>query len=178
MRRVVFAGIVGMLALVAAACNRGEDTPGTTLPDPASTTVTSAAAAPATPATTAAPAATPAATDESAEEAGVTVDGMPTYEVVQRVELPDGEELVIVVEPGDYTAVELQNLVFDIVDRFQPVAAIVVDDPEVVPLALAEELSPEEQEMLEDHTFLELVNGVEVTFRGPYSDLAGLVVGS
>ncbi len=178
MRKAVLAGIVGVLALVAAACDRGEDSPGTTLGDPAASTVTTVAAAPAAPATAAEPSVSSAPTGEAAEEAAVTVDGMPTYEVVQRVESPDGEELVVVVQPGNYTAVELQNLVFDIVDRFQPVAAIVVDDPQVVPLALAEDLSPDEQAMLEEHTFLELIDGVEVTFRGPYSDLAGLVVGS
>ncbi len=176
MRRTLVVGAMTAMVLLAAACDRGEDTPGTTsAPEP--TSAPSTVAAPdTTPASTA-----PTTTTTAAEETGDApnlVAGMPSYEVVERVESTDGEELVVLVEPGTYTNVELENLVFDIVDRFRPLTATVVDDPEVVALALADELTPEQEALLEQHTFLELVDGVDVTFRGPYSDLTGIVIGS
>jgi len=178
MRRTAMLGGVVALVFAAGACDRGEETPGTTsLPAPASTVATTVAAP--DPTSTAATVAAPADDNAAAtEEESTTVGGMPSYEVAQRVEATDGEELVVVVEPGTYTNVELQNLVFDIVDRFAPLRAVVVDDADAVPLVLADERTPDQDTFLEQHTFLELVDGVEVTFLGPYSDLAGIVVGS
>ena len=184
MRRTALVAGLLAVALIAAACDRGEDTPGTTTLPGATSSAASVAAAdpasePASSGTSEASADAAAGTsDDPDEDSGTTVDGMPSYEVVERVESDDGDELVVVVEPGTYTNVELQNLVFDIVDRFQPLTAVVVDDPDAAALVLAEDRSDEDQTFLDEHTFLELVDGVDVTFRGPYSDLAGLVIGS
>jgi hypothetical protein len=190
---MVLISLLAALALVGAACDNGEETPGTTL---ASTATTAAAAPAGSDAPGGADAASPTgddadsgpedAADDAADgdEAATTttdpdvVAGLPSYEVVERVEADRGEEIVVVVEPGTYTNVELQNLVFDIVDRFAPLTAVVVDDPAAAELVFAEDRSPEDEAFLEEHMFLELVDGVEVTFRGPYSDLKGLVVGS
>ena len=109
---------------------------------------------------------------------GAEESGLPNYEVVHRL-IEDGREtLVIVVEPGSYSNVELENLVYDIVERFSPSAAIVVDDLAVADLALEEERTDEQQASLDAHTFLTVENGVEVTFYGPYADFPRMTIGS
>ena len=195
MYRTALLVVLVAFALVAAACDRGEETPGTTLgsttagdeaptSDAAGGDAGDASAAQSSDAGDTGSSDTDSDDSEAgdAETTSTTnpnvVAGVPSYEVVERVEADQGEEIVVVVEPGTYTNVELQNLVFDIVDRFSPLAAVVVDDPAAANLVFAEERSAEDDAFLEEHTFLELIDGVDVTFKGPYSDLADLVVGS
>lgn len=186
-----FARIVGALiaiSLVVAGCNRGDD-------EASQTTVPPATGAVATTETTAGPEETTAATgsagttssevassvvtDGSTTVATTTVvSGLPTYEVIHRLIEDDRETLVIVVEPGTYSDVELENLVYDVVERFSPSVAIVVDDRATADLALLDERTEDEQRQLDAHTFLRIENGVEVTFYGPYADFPGLTVGS
>lgn len=104
----------------------------------------------------------------------VVVIGMPTYEVVGG----DGETLVVVVEPGSYTNVELENMVYDIVDRFAPEAAIVFDTIEAADLLVLGETTAEQQRFLDEHTLMRISNGIEVTFLGPYADIPALTIGS
>lgn len=180
-------------ALVFAACNRDAEEPSETTVTPAATTATTATTA--TPAADAGGSAgdttvatEPAGSDPGAasEEGGATttvtttevVAGLPAYEVVHRMIEDDRETLVVVVEPGTYSNVQLENLVYDIVDRFAPSAAIVVDDREVADLAVLGERTEEQQARLDSHTFLHIEGGVEVTFYGPYADFPGLTVGS
>ena len=122
------------------------------------------------------------ATTESAGDSIVAtttavVVGMPTYEVVGTADL-GVETLIVIVEPGDFSNVELENLVFDIVDRFSPAAALVVDSKEAADLALLEVLTDEEEMELSQHTLISIENGVEVTFLGPYGDVPALTIGS
>ena len=90
----------------------------------------------------------------------------------------DRETLVIVAEPGAYSNVELENLVYDIVENHSPRGAIVVDDPAAADLAILDTRTDEQQAALDSHTLLSIDNGVEVTFHGPYADFPGLTVGS
>lgn len=115
---------------------------------------------------------------EGASEATTVavVIGMPTYEVVEGG--GDGETLVVVVEPGSYTNVELENMVYDIVERFAPEAAIVFDTVEAADLLVLEETTAEQQRFLDEHTLMRISNGIEVTFLGPYADIPALTIGS
>lgn len=181
MRRLIMISGLMALALVAAACRGGDD-------DSAATTIADADAAGVTTTVIVTPTGDGSGdgeeTGDGQEPATTTtattqvVSGTPTYEVAEVLESDEGDTLIVVVEPGSYTEVELSNLVFDIVDRFQPLGAVVVDDPEAVPLVMAEELSEEDQAFLDGHTFLRITDGVEVTFSGPYEDIAGITVGS
>ncbi|HDH03365.1 MAG TPA: hypothetical protein ENH15_03870 [Actinobacteria bacterium] len=176
MRRAVAVNLLLALVLIGSACSRGED-------EASVTTVVSESAA-----TTAVLVAPTVVSDEPADsgedEAAATtsttqlVGGTPTYEVVDRVEADAGDELVVVVEPGTYSEVELQNLVFDIVDRFKPLTVVVVDDPAAAVLAFAEDLSDDEAALLASRTFLTITDGIEVTFSGPYAGIADLTIGS
>lgn len=177
-------------ALVFASCNRdGEESPETTVTPAAGTASAGTSVADAGGSagdTTVATESAEPDSDAASEEGGATVTvattevvaGLPSYEVVHRM-IEDGREtLVVVVEPGTYSNVQLENLVFDIVERFTPSAAIVVDDRDAADLAVLEERTDEQQARLDAHTFLRIEGGVEVTFYGPYADVPGLTVGS
>lgn len=182
--------VVVALLLAVSACNRGGDQ--------AETTTTAAA-----------PSATVAVADDSAldaeedtivtaaeeEAAGGESEGgttstsaapageddgggveviIPPYQVVS-----EGEPLVAVVQPGSYSPVALENLVYDIVEKYSPSAAVVVDDAAAAELAGAgEELDEVQQSQLRARTLLRIESGVQVTFYGPYADLPGITVGS
>ena len=190
MRPVALIGLFLAAALLLTACNRDEqEAPETTVTPAAGTATTSTAVADAgdsvgnTTVTSDSP--EPDADAESEQAAETTmvatteaVSGMPNYEVIHRLIEDDRETLVVVVEPGTYSNVELENLVYDIVERFTPSAAMVVDDMDVADLAVLEDRTDEQQARLDAHTFLRIEKGVEVTFYGPYADFPGLTVGS
>ena len=174
MRRPLSIAMLVVVGLIAVGCNRGDD---------GSTTTTSFSAAVETggdtTSTTAGSTTTVAPADSStvATTTAVVV-GMPTYEVVGESSSNGAPTLVVVVEPDSFSNVELQNLVFDIVDRFAPTTAIVVDVKEAADLLFQDELTPEEDAFLSEHILIQITNGVEVTFLGPYSDVPGLMIGS
>lgn len=169
------------LLLAVSACNRGGDEAETTTSAPTTTAATAATAeeAPETEITAVNEGPAPASGDGTsvattappAEGSGQVI--IPPYRVVS-----DGEPLVAVVEPGSYSAVALENLVYDIVENHSPSAAIVVDDDSAAELAMAEELDEMQQSQLRARTLLRIASGVEVTFYGPYADLPGITVGS
>ena len=186
MTSVRIIGLVVASVLAITACNRGDEAASGGAATTGTAPVTTIAATPVVEETTTVPA--PSTTEESAPsgDGGVTSTAtdaepgpaMPEYEVVHRL-IEDGREtLVILVEPGSHTSVQLENLVYDIVETHSPSAAIVVDDRAAADLALLEERTGAEQDTLDSHTFLRIENGVEVTFLGPYADFPGLTVGS
>lgn len=186
-----FMRIVGALVavlLLVAGCNRDEEDPSLKTAAPAAeaavNTDTTAGTQEATGVTgsadtTSGTSTAPTDADESTTTATTrVVSGLPTYEVIHELIEDDRETLVIVVEPGTYSNVELENLVYDVVERFSPSVAIVVDDRAAADLAILDERTEDEQRELDAHTFLRIENGVEVTFFGPYADFPELTVGS
>ena len=170
------------LLLVVAACNRGGDEA-----EPTTTASVTTAAVATTEEVSSETVATavdeqPALSGDSGEPAATTAPPatsgdvqviIPSYQVVS-----EGEPLVAVVEPGSYSAVALENLVYDIVEKHSPSTAIVVDDASAAELALAEDLDEVQQSQLRARTLLRIESGVQVTFYGPYADLPGITVGS
>ena len=191
MRRVVkFRGLLPILILVGfvlVACNRdGDETPTTVAPETGTANTSTTLSGSGDVTTTMVDSGTAAvdqAADQSSDSETTTVAttaaaAMPNYDVVHRL-IDDGREtLVVVVEPGVYSNVQLENLVYDIVEQYTPSAAIVVDDATVAELAVLEERTEAQQADLDMHTLLRIQNGVEVTFHGPYADFPGLTVGS
>jgi hypothetical protein len=89
---------------------------------------------------------------------------------------------VIVLSDGEgITDRDLEQLIFDVVDTYSPVAvAYVVDDASAVEPALAdpETLTDEEKAILETHLLLKLTDGTSVSFEGPLEDTPGFEIGS
>ncbi len=172
--------LLAAAALALPACNRGGGgAADPTLPpvETAAAVVTSAAS---TVASTAPAGSAPEAAASSPSSAAAAPPGpaVPPYEVRHRMIEDSGETLVVLVEPGSYSNVELENLVYDIVEQHSPRGAVVVDDSAAADLAILDERTAEQQDSLDSRTLLRIDNGVEVTFHGPYADFPGLTVGS
>ena len=164
--------LVLALTSLTPACNRGGEDSATT------TGVTTASGGAATSRVTTTTAGATEPVESSSASTTAVIAGMPVYEVVEATPGSTGDALIVVVEPGAYSNVQLENLAYEIVDRFAPASAIVVDGQEAADLLLLTELDDTQQGFLAAHTVLEIRDGIEVTFLGPYTDIPGLTVGS
>ena len=180
MRRLHVFVVLGLFVLSAGACSRGQDESANTTVVP--TTAPDQGAVAAEGSSTSAVVTTSSPSSDGGESNVATttavVIGIPSYEVVSAVAGDRGDALVVVIDTGAYSNVELENMVFDIVDRFAPATVLVVDSQEAADLALLESLTDEEEKNLARHTLISIENGVEVTFLGPYADFPRLTIGS
>ena len=180
--RVLRARTLAALAVLAimTACG-GDDRPA--LVTTSSRVVATAApttAAPLLTTTTTAPPTTAAdsSTTTAAEEQGA--DEI-SYRVVRQESTRDGRVLYLEIPPGDYTDVDLENLVLSVHEERENLFELhVVDDREAVPALLksGEDRTPEEAELLESHYLVSFLEGAILRFQGPFADLEGYVVGS
>jgi hypothetical protein len=116
--------------------------------------------------------------DTSTTLRGTNVD---SYEVVAREPSDDGEVLFIVIPQADYTDVDLENFVGDLIERdIVTSGAEIFDDV----LALDAFRVPEadrteaETELLVQHHFASVVNADTLVFRGPFESLGEMAIGS
>ncbi len=104
------------------------------------------------------------------------------YEVVVRSSTAAGEAWWILIEPGDYSDVDLENLIRELVDTSDvTLAAInVFDDLDALEAGRIEEgaRTAEEQELVDEHFLVSLVDGAIIRFEGPYAEFGETVVGS
>ncbi len=100
-----------------------------------------------------------------------------SYDIRHREPSDSGDRLVVLIEPGDYTEIDLSNLVLDIIEANEPVAQLdVVDSQQALRAVIRnpENLTPQQTR----HYVLRLENGNRVVFLGPYSDLGSFIIGS
>ncbi len=100
-----------------------------------------------------------------------------SYDIRHREPSDSGDRLVVLIEPGDYTEIDLSNLVLDIVEANEPVDQLDVVDSQAALRAVirnSENLTPQQSR----HYVLRLENGNRVVFLGPYSDLGSFIIGS
>lgn len=162
-----------VLSSLGAACSDGEE----------SATTDSGAPTVAPPATGIAPdtVGAPAGTTPVGTEAAPTTTlaeelGLPEYRIMSRSE---DDVLVVLIEPGTYSDIDLQNVVGDAVERFAPVTGLyLVDDEAAVPLVLQEDLTETEAAILEEHYLLRLEEGFRMIFLGPFEDVGEVILGS
>jgi hypothetical protein len=162
MRRDVI--LILVLALVATACNRGDDTELTT-------TTTLSGSQTQTTSTT--------STDGSSdgETTSTTVAGqVPEYQIIAG-DSGDGE-YVVLVDPGAYSEQDLRNIMEGIVDEYAPVTVHLIDSEDARELVLKDEVTEGEQAILDAHYFARVVNGTSLEFLGPYADLDPVHIGS
>lgn len=109
---------------------------------------------------------------------GQTVD---SYEVVLRESTDDGETLYIVVPPGDYTAIDLENFLGDLIEGDNDLQSVEVFDDEA---ALDSFLKDESEQTAGDlsaidaHHLVSLVDAHTIRFQGPYADEGEYAIGS
>ena len=182
----VFCTVAVVLSMLASACGGGDA--------PELVTTTSRVVTTAGPTTTAPPLATTAAPTTTVEDPAESATEPPeeeeavvrepediVYSVVRQEATRDGNRLFVQISPGDYTEVDLENLVLSVYEEREDLYEIhVFDNREAVgALIKAEgERTPEEAELLERHYLVSLLEGDTIRFQGPFADLEGFRIGS
>ena len=191
MKRSVSARLVGILAALAVlamatACG-GDD-------DPALVTTTSRVGATAAPTTEPGPTTTnTTTTTTTADEPGSATEapsttaaddqetGEITFRVARQESTRDGSILHLEVPPGDYTDVDLENLVLSIYEERDDLYELhVLDSREALSALLTPETerTPEQKALLESHYLVSFLEGSILRFQGPFANLEGYIVGS
>ncbi|MFP3915938.1 MAG: hypothetical protein ACLFWM_13750 [Actinomycetota bacterium] len=159
------------IALSLAACDSEEAQITTTTIDATQLTTTS------TTDTTASPGTADTAPDTTQEPA----DQVESYEVISRVSEEEGETLYILVAPGDYSDVSMENFLVTLLEDEPAVSgAEVFDDRAALDAALKdeEERTEDETELIGQHHLVSLVDGRQVDFQGPLEDFEDFIIGS
>jgi len=163
MRR--FAILFLALAVMAAACSRGDDAD--------LTTTTTTAGSPTT-TSTAGTTSGGGTDDETTTTVGATE--VPPYTIIAGD--PGSDEYVVLVEPGTYSQRDIRNIMEGFVDEYAPVTAHLVDSEDVRDLVRKGELTDLEQELVDDHYFARIVDGTTLDYLGPYAGLDSVHIGS
>jgi hypothetical protein len=117
------------------------------------------------------------------ETTSTTLAGQPvdSYDVVLRESTDDGETLYIVIPPGDYTAVDLENFVGDLIDDDDDLeSAEVFDDEGALEAFLLDESEQTATDLaaIDEHHLVSLIDGHTISFHGPYADEGEYAIGS
>lgn len=117
-------------------------------------------------------------TTTSTPAVGQAVD---SYEIVSRESTADGETLFIVVPPGNYTDVDLENFVVDLIDDDDSVeSAEIFDDENALNAFLKAESAQtaDDLALIDQHHLVSLIDSHTIAFRGPFADLGEQAIGS
>jgi len=164
--------IVGLMAigLLSAACDSGEAELSTT-----SSLVTGTTEAPNQPTTTS------VSEDDGTTSTILRGETVASYDVAVRIATDNGEILYIVVSPGAYTDVDLENFLGDLLEGNPDLwGAEVFDDEDAVQAFVIpeEQRTEEQQELLDDHHFVSLIGGDTMKFQGPFAEFGEFIIGS
>lgn len=170
---------IGLLVLALAACTQESEDTELTITTTTTTTTTIADQVTTTTAPVEAEDADEDGEDDSqtTAQAGMEVDG---YDIAVRSSTPEGEVLHVVIEPGTYTDIDLENFVLATLDERDLAELHVYDDRAAVDAALvdAEGRTEEEQALVDDHYLVSFTEGNLITFRGPYAEVGAIRIGS
>jgi hypothetical protein len=117
------------------------------------------------------------------DETSTTLVGeaVGSYEIVAREPVTDGEVVYIVIGPGAYTDVDLENFILDLYEGgIATYGAEIFDDAAAADayLKAEEDRTAEEVALIELHHFASLVGGTIIRFQGPFTASGEFVLGS
>lgn len=121
---------------------------------------------------------------ETSQTTGTTqppADQVESYEVISRESTEQGETLYILVPPGDYSGVTMENFLGNLLEEDPAVSgAEIFDNRAALDAALKPEgeRTEEETQLIEQHHLVTLQQGRQVNFQGPLSDYEDFVIGS
>lgn len=104
-----------------------------------------------------------------------------SYEIVAREPGTDGETVYVVIPPGTYTDVDIENFLGELYDSGTATyGAEIFDDAAAVDAYQKAEAdrTPEEVGLIELHHFASLVGGTIIRFQGPFAESGEFVLGS
>lgn len=168
-RRLI--SLIAVVGLMTACAPEEAELTTTTTTTPGETTTTS------TLPTTTAPSDDDDDSDDEVAEPAIT-----EHDVVVRSSGTEGETLWILVEPGEYTDVDLENLIRQLVDESDVTLheINVFDDLEALEAGRIDQAArtDEEQELVDEHFLVSLVDSAAIRFQGPYEEFGEVAVGS
>ncbi len=116
---------------------------------------------------------------------GDNTQGSPAiedYEVVVRSSSTAGETLWILIDPGDYSDIDLENLIRELVAETDVTifGVHVFDDRDALDAGRveADARTDDEQALVDEHFLVSLIDGAIIRFEGPYAEFGETVVGS
>lgn len=119
---------------------------------------------------------------EDGEDGDAPAPAITDYEIVVRASAEAGETLWILIEPGDYTDIDLENLIRELVDESDATLSgiNVFDDPDALEAGRVDPdaRTDDEQQLVDDHFLVSLVDGAVIRFQGPYEEFGETAVGS
>lgn len=168
MVRRIIAFVVAVLLTAACSPEEAELTTTTTTTSPSDSTTT-----------------TLAKVTTTTEHGGDDTPGSPAieeYEVVVRSTATAGETLWILIEPGDYTDIDLEDLVRDLVAETDSTlfGIHVFDDRDALDAGRVDPdaRTADEQTLVDEHFLVSLIDGAIIRFQGPYAEYGETAVGS
>jgi len=172
-RSVLIVSLIAILGLVSAACDSGDAELSTT-----SSLITDGNEGTGGPGDDTTTTTTPGESDPSTTLRGSNVD---SYEVVAREPGESGEILFIVIPQADYTDVDIENFVGDLLERdIVTSGAEIFDDVLALDAFRVAEADRTEAEtaLIVQHHFASVVNADTLVFRGPFESLGEMAIGS
>jgi len=127
---------------------------------------------------------TSVAADENGGQSPTTTlvgETVGSFEIVVRISGENGETLHIVIPPGAYTEIDLENFIGDLKDSDPELwGAEVFDDPDAIQAFVIPEdqRTAEQQTLVEEHHFVSLVDGDTIRFQGPFAEFGESIIGS
>ncbi len=167
--RATTAAAAALALTVLAACSNDDPTLSTAATDTSLESVTTVAAAPDT--------TRPRGGSNRTTSTSIREPIEISYDIRHREPSDSGDRLVVLIEPGDYTEIDLSNLVLDIVEENEPVDQLDVVDSQGALNAVIRNPDGLTRQQTR-HYVLRLENGNRVVFLGPYSDLGSFIIGS
>ena len=104
-----------------------------------------------------------------------------SFDIIVRISGDNGETLHIMIPPGAYTEVDLENFIGDLKEADPELwGAEVFDDEEALQAFVIPEdqRTTEQQVLVDDHHFVSLVGGDTIRFQGPFSEFGEAIIGS
>lgn len=125
---------------------------------------------------------TPTTSEDGAPSTTVApAASIDSHEIISRQSTEEGETLYILIPPGDYTDVSIENFLGNLLEDEIAVSGVeLFDDRVALDAALKDEAdrTADELQAIDDHHLVSLRNGVEVSFQGPMSEFDDFIIGS
>ncbi len=103
------------------------------------------------------------------------------FEVVETIRDDNGDVVYILIPPGAYTDIDLENFIWDLRESNPGLWGVeVFDDEDVLTVLLvtADQRTEEQLALLDGHHFVSLVEGDILRFQGPFSAFGEFVLSS
>jgi hypothetical protein len=118
---------------------------------------------------------------ESTTTTTLVGESVESYDIVTRVSETAGETLYIVIPPGAYTDVDIENFVIDrLEDGTLTYGAEIFEDADAAAAFKkdAADRTEDEKTLIETYHLATLVDGSTIVFQGPLSNSGQMVIGS